>query len=107
MNGMPNDEAYLLVLRADLKAKAQEGDILGATEAFGKAIEVSSRIAEEAQKEDLKYLAHKLPAPQWTTVLKATTFGWLFAVHYGNGKVELAMGKKIMTVEEDGSYTRN
>ena len=49
---MPNDEAYLAVLRADLKAKAQEGDILGATEVFGKAIEVSSRIAEEAQKEE-------------------------------------------------------
>ena len=107
MNGMPNDEAYLLVLRADLKAKAEAGDLLGALEKFSQARELEAALLEEAAEKDLKYLSSKLPEAQWATVSKALTFDWTFGVHYGDGSVEMDRGGKRMVIQEDGSYSRS
>jgi hypothetical protein len=100
-------ELKLQEIRADLRAKVEEGDFLGALEEFSKAVDIEAAMAKEAQEKDLKYLSQTLPEDQWETVSKALTFGWYFTVHRGDGIVELQMGRKRMTVKEDGSYQRN
>ena len=89
-----------------IKALCDEGDLLGAIELLGEKIQEADKEAKIAYEADLRYLATKLPEAQWEAVEKAISFGWRFDVHYGPGHIDMVMGKKRMTIQEDGSYKR-
>jgi hypothetical protein len=92
---------------SDIKKLCDEGDFLGAVDALCENIKVASDKAKVTYDADLLALAETLPAPQWTAVEKAISFGWTFRTHSTAGPVTMKMGKKkSMTIQEDGSYTR-